>query len=235
MIDRSMGSVSSRLRAAVLIAVIYSSMPFAIIWISCRVALHVIKRSSDRSSLQKTGTPPVALVTGGKMCKALEVCRLLHQAGVRVVLVEEPKYRCAARLSTAVYRFHTVPPPERQQEYIHTLSSIAAAYQVTLFVPVSAPKGSVVDAMAAQHMPKVQQGTPHTSLPIHGRCQGCLCWCASPEDTLVLDNKAAFATLCAQLGLAVPPSLRITSPQQLIAINDTPQALNGQRYAGGSD
>lgn len=144
--------MASRLRAAGLLAIVYTTMPFAVMWTCIAVLLHILWR---RPQPPRPSSSHVALVTGGKMCKALEVCRVLHQAGVRVILVEERKYRCAARLSTAVHVFFSVPKPEHQQAYIRALAAIAAAHHVTLFVPVSAPKGSVVDAMAAQHMPKV--------------------------------------------------------------------------------
>lgn len=144
--------VASRLRAAALLAIIYSTMPFAVLYTCVCTILHFLRHHRKRPSAP---THHIALVTGGKMSKALEVCRTLHQAGVRTILVEEAKYRCAARLSTAVDHFYTVPPPEQQHAYIRALAAIAAAHHVTLFIPVSAPKGSVVDAMAALHMPKV--------------------------------------------------------------------------------
>lgn len=47
------------------------------------------------------------------MTKALHVCRHLHAAGWRVVLVETHKYwHVGSRLSSSVEAFATVPIPE---------------------------------------------------------------------------------------------------------------------------
>jgi hypothetical protein len=55
----------------------------------------------------------VCCPAGGKMSKALHVCRQLHAAGWRVVLVETYKYwHVGARLSTSVDVFARVPVPE---------------------------------------------------------------------------------------------------------------------------
>jgi hypothetical protein len=51
------------------------------------------------------------------MTKALHVCRTLHAAGWRVVLVETHKYRhVGARFSNSVDVFTTVPVPELQPQ-----------------------------------------------------------------------------------------------------------------------
>lgn len=51
------------------------------------------------------------------MTKALHVCRHLHAAGWRVVLVETFKYwHVGSRLSNSVDAFHRVPIPELHPE-----------------------------------------------------------------------------------------------------------------------
>ena len=62
--------------------------------------------------------------SGGKMTKALHVCRHLHRAGWRVVLVETHKYwHVGSRLSNCVDTFVTVPAPEEDPKgYVHGLT-----------------------------------------------------------------------------------------------------------------
>lgn len=212
--DSATSSIMSRIRALALVLLIYSTMPFAVLY-TC----FAVVSTCNHRPFRKQPPTRTALVTGGKMTKSLYVCRVLHNAGLRVVLVEEPKYHCATRYSTAVDRFYNVPPPEDQQAYIRALASIAHRERVGLFVPVSAPKASVVDAMAAQAMPK-----------------GCTCWCASPELTAVLDDKAAFSRLCNQLGVDVPPFVQVTSTEELYRLNQHPEAFGGARcVVGGSE
>lgn len=60
------------------------------------------------------------------MTKALHVCRHLHSAGWRVVLLETHKYwHVGARLSTSVDTFVTVPVPElNPEEYTQAVAGV---------------------------------------------------------------------------------------------------------------
>lgn len=59
------------------------------------------------------------------MTKALHVCRHLHAAGWRVLLLETHKYwHVGSRFSNAVDKFFTVPVPEdHPAEYIEEILS----------------------------------------------------------------------------------------------------------------
>ena len=88
------------------------------------------------------------LVSGGKMTKALELCRAFHDAGHRVVLVESAKYRLTGhRFSQAVDAFHTVPDSSAD-DYAEALLRIVEQEQVDVYVPVCSPASSVPDARA---------------------------------------------------------------------------------------
>eukprot|EP00775_Hariotina_reticulata_P007119 gene7120-7333_t len=150
---------------------------------------------------------------GGKMTKALHVCRQLHAAGWRVVLLETQKYwHVGSRFSNSVHAFYTVPVPEDCPDaYIRAVTGIARFEQASLFVPVSAPVASLYDALAAE------------ALPSH-----CFCWALDPATTAKLDNKASFSDYARSLGLLVPDHFLVTSPQQLMQLN-SPQVLGAGR------
>ena len=73
------------------------------------------------------GDEKTAIVSGGKMTKALVVARHLKAQGWRVVMLETHKYwMVASRFSKSVDRFVTVPVPEQQPEaYYEALMQLA--------------------------------------------------------------------------------------------------------------
>lgn len=160
--------------------------------------------------------PMTVLVSGGKMTKALQLCRFFHRAGHRVVLVEQEKYRLTGhRFSRAVDRFHTVPRPQ-DPDYAAALVDIVKAEGVDLYVPVCSPIASWYDALAAEAL------APY--------CQVLHC---EPDTVAKLDDKAAFAELAAAAGLPVPRTHRVTSAEQvapLLAHSDRPYILKSIAY-----
>jgi hypothetical protein len=60
------------------------------------------------------------------MTKALHVCRQLHAAGWKVVLLETHKYwHVGSRFSNSVDTFYTVPVPEdRPDAYIRAVAGV---------------------------------------------------------------------------------------------------------------
>ena len=155
-----------------------------------------------------TVTPPTTepttqrrtvLVSGGKMTKALQLCRSFHAAGHRVVLVESATYRLTGhRFSRSVDAFHTVPDP-RSEEYADALLRIVELEDVDVYVPVCSPAASVHDARAKALLSK------HCEV-LH----------LDPEVLDQLDDKYQFARAAAALGLPVPDTHRITDAQQVL-------------------
>ncbi|MEO3939007.1 hypothetical protein V3N99_19985 [Dermatophilaceae bacterium Soc4.6] len=138
------------------------------------------------------------LVSGGKMTKALQLCRSFDAAGYRVVLVESTKYRLTGhRFSTSVSRFHTVPSPQ-DPRYPQALLDIVVSERVDVYVPVCSPAASYYDAVAKELLA--------------GHCEVVH---ADPETIEALDDKGAFAELATHLDLPVPQSLRVTDPEQV--------------------
>jgi len=142
--------------------------------------------------------PRTILLSGGKMTKALQLARSFHRAGHRVILVESDKYRLTGhRFSRDVDRFYTVPDP-RSADYPGALRDIVIAEGVDLYVPVCSPAASYYDALAKPVL------APHCDV-LH----------CDAEMVRALDDKHEFATMAASLGLPVPDSHRITTPQQV--------------------
>jgi hypothetical protein len=86
------------------------------------------------STFEPTSPIKVCHPAGGKMTKALHVCRQLRAAGWRVVLVETYKYwHVGARLSNSVDVFARVPIPELYPDnYKQAIAGRAACTDVHL-------------------------------------------------------------------------------------------------------
>ena len=139
------------------------------------------------------------LVSGGKMTKALELCRAFHDAGHRVVLVESAKYRLSGhRFSRGVDVFRTVPDSS-SEDYAEALLEIVEQEHVDVYVPVCSPASSVPDARAKSLL--------------SGRCE-----VLHPDaaDVERLDDKYQFFRAARLLGLPVPDTHRVTDPQQVL-------------------
>ncbi len=142
--------------------------------------------------------PRTIMVSGGKMTKALTLARAFHRAGHRVVLVESGKYRLTGhRFSRDVDRFRTVPKPQ-DPGYAAALLDIVITEGVDVYVPVSSPVASWYDALAAPLLAPF--------------CEVLHC---DAETVHALDDKHEFTEMAAMLGLPVPDSHRVTSPEQV--------------------
>ena len=139
------------------------------------------------------------LVSGGKMTKALQLCRSFHAAGHRVVLVETAKYRLTGhRFSRSVDAFHVVPDPT-SPGYAEALLEIVRREGVDVYVPVCAPAASLPDAQAKKLLETA-----------------CEVLHLEPETVEQLDDKYAFSRAAAEIGLSVPDHARITDVQQVL-------------------
>lgn len=155
--------------------------------------------------------PKTVLVSGGKMTKALQLCRSFHAAGHRVILVETRRYRFTGhRFSRAVDRFLTVPAPDAPG-YAAALREIVRREGVDVYVPVCAPAASLPDAETAAAL-------------------GCEVFSGSADEVRMLDDKFAFSQTAAELGLAVPEHHRITAPEQVQEVAGGPFVLKSIPY-----
>ena len=146
--------------------------------------------------------PRTVLISGGKMTKALTLARAFHAAGHRVVLVESAKYRLTGhRFSRAVAAFHVVPEPGAPG-YVEALRDVVVAEGVDVWVPVCSPAASWYDALAKPVI-----------------AEFCEVLHPDPQVLRILDDKDRFADAADTLGLPVPDTHRVTTPEQVEAFD----------------
>ncbi|KQT90817.1 ATP-grasp enzyme [Marmoricola sp. Leaf446] len=143
--------------------------------------------------------PRTVMVSGGKMTKALALCRAFHAAGHRVVLVESARYRLTGhRFSRAVDAFHTIPDAG-SPDYADALEAIVRAEGVDVYVPVCSPASSIADARAKKQLEQVCE-------VVH----------LDPDRLELVDDKFRFARAAAAAGLGVPDTHLVTDAQQVL-------------------
>ena len=146
--------------------------------------------------------PKRILLTGGKMTKSLQLARSFYQAGHTVFLVETNKYWLSGhRTSQAVYKFYTVPAPEKNPEgYRQGLLDIVKKEGIDVFIPVCSPVSSYYDSTAKPLLTEA----------------GCEVIHFDPDITAMLDNKYEFCKTAREIGLSAPKVFRFTSPEQVL-------------------
>ena len=173
------------------------------------VAVAVVQKSVKRllqivPTPARVSHPKSILISGGKMTKALQLARLFHQAGHRVVLVESHSYWLVGhRFSRAVDCFYTLPK-SGASDYESALLDLIKREKIDVYVPVCSPASSLHDSRAIFKL------APHCEvLHVH------------PDTILQLDDKFQFFEAAGRLQLAVPKSFLITNPQQVESFDFT--------------
>jgi glutathione synthase/RimK-type ligase-like ATP-grasp enzyme len=134
------------------------------------------------------------LLTLGRLPKALDLARGFAKAGCRV-LVAEPYGWTLAGASRHVAREFKVPAPVKSKAaYLEALAHIVAREGVDLVVPVSE------ETMHVAHLAGV--------LP-----EGVRLFTMPPAAVLAFHDKARFVSKAAAMGLAVPESAPLGSPE----------------------
>ncbi len=199
------GPVAVALRTTGVELLLLGALPLNLALTITALARSLVKKAPREQATQ----PRTILISGGKMTKALQLARCFHGAGHRVVLVEQKKYRFTGhRFSRAVDRFLVVPRPQAP-DYVEALLEIVRTEGVDVYVPVCSPIASWYDALAGKAL------APQCEV-MHG----------DPDMVARLDDKHAFASLAASVGLAVPDTHRVTSPDQVADL----VASNGKRF-----
>jgi predicted ATP-grasp superfamily ATP-dependent carboligase len=172
------------------------AFPFNLTLVACSLLWNAIRPSSSPS----TTNPQNILIAGGRMTKALLLARSFYAAGHRVILIDTEKFwHSGNQYSKSVAAFYTVPDPGRDlQSYIEALRTIAKKEQINLFIPVA------IFAVLYYDMEK------H---PLADLCEVCH---FDAETIRMMDDKFEFIEQARSLGLSVPKSFRITSPQQVL-------------------
>jgi len=139
------------------------------------------------------------------MTKSFVLAKQLKAQGCRVVLVETSKYwMVASRFSNCVDRFVTVPVPEKETDaFLTAVADLAKEEKADLFVPVTSPVASQYEARVASVLPET-----------------CHSWSLPARETEELDDKVTFCQAAEALGLSVPTSQRVCSPDEVRAFNE---------------
>ncbi len=136
---------------------------------------------------------PTVLLTLGRLPKALELARSLHEAGCRVVIAEPFRWHLC-RPSRAVAACYQVTAPNTDRvAYLRELSEIVQKEDVQMVLPVSEEAlhvASLVDLLP-----------PHVHV-----------LCAPFEELMQLHDKFAFSELARSMGLSVPPTFPLQTP-----------------------
>ncbi len=139
--------------------------------------------------MQKT-----ALLTLGRLPKALDVAVALHSAGWRVIVAEPAKWHLA-RVSKSVAKCVAVTAPnDDQSAYIQDLLDVIKTENVSLVVPISEEALHVT--LIAEHLPENVQlySMPH-------------------EQLRLLHDKSRLIALAKSFELAVPETHMLGSPE----------------------
>jgi carbamoylphosphate synthase large subunit len=198
--------VSTPLRSVAVLGALSATLPVDLAVTGAALAVDAVRRRRTPAA-GPAPTPArrlTVLVSGGKMTKALQLCRSFHAAGHRVVLVETGHYRLTGhRFSRAVDAFHVVPELD-DPGYAQGLLDVVRREGVDVYVPVCSPASSLPDARAASLL-----------------AAECDVLHLAPEEVEMLDDKHRFAETAASLGLSVPDTHRITDTQQVLDFDFT--------------
>ena len=133
------------------------------------------------------------------MTKSLQLARLFHQAGHRVVLVESRSYWLIGhRFSCAVDCFYTLPASS-SPDYAAALLALVKREKIDVYVPVCSPASSLHDSQA---------------MPLLAR--HCEVLHVHPNTILQLDDKFQFFQAAQRMQLAVPRTVLITDPEEVV-------------------
>ena len=200
---------SGRLRSSAALGLLLVPLPVNLAVTAVALARSVVVRPQRAVAAR----PRTVLISGGKMTKALQLARLFHRAGHRVVLVETARYRLTGhRFSRAVDAFHVVPDPG-SPTYVDALLDVVRREQVDVYVPVCSPAASLHDAEARAAL------SPWCDV-VHG----------DGETVRRLDDKYEFFAMARDLGLPVPDTHRITDPQQVVDFDFAAGERRGRTY-----
>ncbi len=151
------------------------------------------------------------LLTGGKMTKCLQLARMFHALGDRVIIAETELYKYSgSRFSNAVDRFILVPEIDGSgKDYRDALQAIVTHEKVDCYIPVASPRSALVDAIAKPAL-SVKTEVFHFD----------------EEIVRKLDDKHQFTNLCRSFGLSAPESHYIVSRDSILSMAFAP----GKKY-----
>ncbi len=135
------------------------------------------------------------------MTKCLQLARMFHAQGDRVIVAETAMYKfCGTRFSSAVDKFVIIPAIVNDgTDYQNALIDICNSEKVDLYIPVASPKSAYQDAVAKSRFPA------HTVV-FH----------FDADIVKILDDKHLFIEQAGKYGLSVPESFIFNSKNELL-------------------
>ena len=156
-----------------------------------------------------------ALVTLGRLPKALDIARALQASGWRVI-VAEPYARHLTGASRAVSRsFRVTAPTLDPDQYLLDLQQIIDDESVELVVPVSEETMHV----AALHPALSRSGVRLFTMP--------------PDQVRTLYDKFGFIQYSESLGLSVPKTITLPEAERLAGLGSGPVVVKPRLSCGG--
>jgi len=152
------------------------------------------------------GADKTVLITGARAPVALHLARLLDGAGRRVVLADTPA-RPIAAASKACARYHRLPPPRFEpQAYAEAIEALIRKENVGLVIPTC-------------------EEVFHLALTWRGRAMPARLFAPGIGLLAEVHHKHAFIKLAEKLGLTVPETKLLQSPDDLRALRGRSREL----------
>lgn len=149
------------------------------------------------------------LLTGGRAPATLELARLFAQAGMEVQIADSFPHALSRR-SKYVSKFHVLPRPKQEPDrFIHSLAQVILQEEIGFLVPTC----EEIFMIAARR----------NQLP--GEC---IVYAERADRLLRLHHKHDFIQWAAQIGLSIPETHRVSSPQEWAA--QIARLPSGTRY-----
>lgn len=136
------------------------------------------------------------LLTGGRAPAALELARVFHAAGHRVLMAESVKHHLSQPSRALTASFHVPPPRQQTAAYLDALKHIIITHQVDLLIPTC-------------------EEIFYVSLGHEALSQHCTVFVEPIELLRPLHHKSLFIQKAASYGLAVPETILLESPTHL--------------------
>ncbi|KAF7516928.1 hypothetical protein G7054_g13973 [Neopestalotiopsis clavispora] len=161
------------------------------------------------------------LVTGVGMAKGLTIARAFHIEGHRVVGAdfESQGIPCSGRYSRSLAKFRSMRPPSgsshaSRSSYVHQMLRIVKEEDIDLWVSCSGVASALEDAKAKELIERETR---------------CKCIQLGVQQTATLHEKDLFMREAHRLGLPVPETHNLTSPDDALSILSKSQALHPER------
>jgi len=193
-----------------------SFIPIVIFLILPSVIISKIVKSirdivSNRRKTSPNQRKKIVLVTGAPHTKGLQVCRILKQAGHRVILADMQKFRfSASRFSNNVDSWFTLPnvtssSPWSSMDYKMTIKKVLEQESVDWWIPVSHTSTAVLDTTIKMELEREESRVKVLSLD-------------NVDVAEMLDDKISFLEDARTHGLPVPDFYQISSCQDVVEL-----------------